>query len=73
MTLDIQFKIKNNNLYKEYLRSHSYWYRLLTRNPELFKNFEDEIKKFYRLTPVDRLNKVSQTLEMVQTFMSVLK
>jgi hypothetical protein len=73
MTLDIQFKIKNNNLYKEYLRSHSYWYKTLTRYPDAFKNFEDEVKKFYKLTTVDRINKFSQTLEMVQTFMSVLK
>ena len=73
MTLDIQYIIKNNIMYKEYLRSHSLWYRILTRYPDKIKLFEEEVKKYYKLTALDRLNKAADTLEMLQTFMSVLK
>ena len=73
MTLDIQFRIKNNKLYKEYLRSHSYWYKILTREPQRINEFENEAKHFYKLTPADRISKVMDSLELIQSFMSALK
>ncbi len=73
MTLDIQFKIKNNPLYKRYLREHSYWYKILTRNPSDFIKFEEEVKDFYKLRPVHRIGKMLETIELVQSFMSALK
>lgn len=73
MTLDIQFRIKNNPLYKQYLREHSYWYKQLTRNPNSFKNFEEEVKNFYKLRPADRINKMLETIELVQSFMTAFK
>ena len=39
MTLDIQFKIKNNANYLRYLRENSFWYKELNRNPENYKKF----------------------------------
>jgi len=41
MSLDIQYKIINNINYKKYLRTHSYWYKYLNRNPNIFKKFEE--------------------------------
>ena len=73
MLLDIQFRIKNNPQYKEYLRTHSYWYKSLTRYPASIKEFENEVKKFYKLTPLDRLNKATETLELIKSVMSILK
>ena len=73
MILDIQFRIRNNKIYKEYLRSHSYWYKILTREPQRIFEFENEVKHFYKLTPVDRINKAMDTLEIIQAFMSALK
>lgn len=73
MTLDIQFKIRNNRLYKEYLRTHSIWYKVLTREPQKIYEFEEEVRHFYKLTPADRINKVVDTLELIQSFMSALK
>ena len=66
MTLDIQFKLKSNPLYKQYLRQHSSWYRLLTRNPNLYKDF-------YKLRPSDRINQMLDTIELLQTFMTSFK
>ena len=73
MTLDIQFRIRNNKVYKDYLRSHSYWYRILTRQPQKIYEFENEIKHFYKLTPADKINKAVNTLEIINSFISALK
>ena len=73
MTLDIQFRLKSNKMYKEYLRTHSIWYKILTRQPYRIDEFELEAKKFYKLTPVDRITKVMDTLEIIESFMSALK
>ena len=64
MTVDIQYKLKQNDYYLKYLRSHSYWYKYLNRNSSSFKNFEDEVKAFYKLTKVDRFEKTLNTIEM---------
>ncbi len=73
MSLDIQFKLKGNPLYKQYLRQHSYWYKMLTRNPNSFNDFEEEVKDFYKLRPADRLGKMLETIELVSSFMTALK
>ena len=73
MNLDIQFKIRSNKLYKEYLRTHSYWYKFLTLEPNRIQEFENEVKHFYKLTPVDRISKAMDTLEIINSFMSALK
>ena len=58
MTLDIQFKIKNNPYYQRYIRENSIWYKILTRNPEFFREFEE---------------RVFNTIEMIQSVISSLK
>lgn len=37
MTLDIQYNIRNNPNYLKYIRENSHWYKILNRNPEMFK------------------------------------
>lgn len=73
MILPIQFKIKNNPHYLRYLRSHSYWYKFLNRNPNNFKEFEEEVKKEYRLTKADRLENIFNTFEMIEKFVQAFK
>lgn len=70
MTLDLQFKIKNNPNYQRYIRENSYWYKLLNRNPALFSRFEEEVKEKYKLRPTDKIEKILQTVEMVQAIVS---
>lgn len=73
MTLELQFKIKNNpNLYR-YLRENSYWYKELNRNPRSIKQMELEMKQKYKLTTVDKITQIRSGLEMVRSFMDVLK
>lgn len=73
MNLELQFKIKNNPNYLRYLRENSYWYKLLNRNPNLFKKFEDEVKKEYHLRTSDKISKAFSTIELISNVVSNLK
>lgn len=73
MTLDLQFKIKNNPYYIRYLRENSNWYKILNRNPQMFKVFEEEVKDRYELRPSYRISKALDTINMIQNVISSLK
>ncbi len=73
MSIDIQFKLKNNPAYLEYLHHNSNWYKILNRNPSSFKLFEEEVKEKLRLRPSDRIEKMLQTFEMIGTIVQTLK
>lgn len=73
MSLDIQFKLKSNPNYIKYIRENSIWYKKLTRNPNLFNDFVDEVKEKYKLRPVDKITTTLNTIEMLQNIMSTIK
>jgi len=73
MRIDIQFKLKENPLYLEYLHTHSYWYKILNRNPDEFNNFIEEVKDFYHLRPTDRIKKAIDTVDMLSSILSSFK
>lgn len=73
MSLEIQFKLKNNPYYLRYIREKSYWYRILNRNPELFSTFEEEVKENYKLRPTDKIGRALDTIEVLQNVISTLK
>ena len=73
MNLDIQFKIKNNPMYVQYLHENSEWYKVLNREPSMFKVFEENVRRGYKLRPSDKILKVLDTIEMFQNIVSSLK
>ncbi len=73
MTIELQYKIKTNEHYIKYLRENSNWYKHLNRNPNNFKNFEDEVKKAYKLTRTDKISNTLKTIEMMEKILSTLK
>lgn len=73
MTLEIQFKIRNNPNYQKYIRENSYWYKILNRTPEMFDKFEEEVKHNYRLKFTDRIGETLKTIEMIQNVLSTIK
>ncbi len=73
MKLDIQYKIKENEYYLRYLRENSNWYKFLNRNPNNFKAFEEEVRRVYKLTAVDRISKTLDTIEMMEKVLSTFK
>ena len=73
MSLDVQFTIKNNPYFRRYIRENSHWYKILNRNPEMIRLFEEEVKTNYKLRPTDRLTKALETIQMLESVMSTLK
>lgn len=62
----------NPNIYR-YLRENSYWYKYLNRDPLSIKELEKEMRDKYKLTPIDRIEKISESINLISTFMDVLK
>ena len=52
---------------------HSFLYKELVRNPEKIKEIEENMKKEYHLTVEDRINKISDTINMAETIINTLK
>ena len=73
MILEIQFKLRNNPKYLHYIRTHSYWYKILNREPYRFKEFEDKVKEEYRLRTTDKISKALSTIELFQNIVSSMK
>ena len=73
MILDLQFKIKNNPKYLQYLRENSHWYKILNRNPLMFDRFVEKVKEDYKLRTSDKITKALGTIEMFQNIISSLK
>ncbi len=70
MTLETLVKLRNNQYYINYIRENSYWYKLLNRNPLLFKTFEEEVKKNYGLRTTDKISKALDTFNLISTLFS---
>ena len=73
MTYDIYNRIQHDINLKRYLREHSNWYKILNRNPNSFPYFVEEMKVNYKLTTSDKINDMTEKLEMLQMFLNVMK
>ena len=73
MNLDVQFKINSDVNYKRYLRENSNWYKILNRNPERFNDFVSEMKEKYRLRPTDKINDITEKIQLIQMFLNALR
>lgn len=63
---------ENPNIYR-YLRENSHWYKELNRDGYNIKYLISEMKEKYKLTPKDKLEKLSNNIDMIMSFMDVLK
>ena len=72
MQLIIQERIKNNPNNLKFLRENSNYYKYLNRNSAFFKQFEEQMKEAYKLTPADRIKKISKGLDTFSKVMDVL-
>lgn len=73
MRIDVQFKLRSNPLYIKYLHENSYWYKILSRNPNMINEFIEEAKEYYGLRPTDKLNQAINSFEMITNIISALK
>ncbi len=73
MQVETRLKIKSNpNLYR-YLRENSYWYKYLNRNPLFLKSLEEEMKEKYRLRATDKIENISNSLNLIKSFLEIMK
>ena len=72
MQVETRLKIKSNpNLYR-YLRENSYWYKYLNRSPIFLRRLEEEMKEKYRLRPSDKIENISNSLNLIKSFLEVI-
>lgn len=65
--------IRNNPIIYQYLRDNSSWYKELNRNSNVVDNILKEAKKYYKVRGIDRLERAIEQIDMITTFMDVLK
>ena len=73
MRSDVLLKIRNDPNLSTYLKYHSYWYKELLINPSSIFQMEQEMKKEFKLTLADKINTMTEKVQMLRTFMDVFK
>lgn len=73
MLVETQIKIRNNPYLYRYLRDNSSWYKALNRDPNSIKQMEIEMKNAYKLNLTDKIDNLSQKIDLVRTFIDILK
>lgn len=73
MHTDILIRIRSDPRLNTYLKYNSYWYKELIRNPLSISLLEEEMKKEFKLTTSDKINDMTEKLEMLQMFLNVMK
>ena len=72
MINDIIFRIKQDKKLYEYLKYHSYWYKILTYTPEKIKDFIKEMKKELRETTEDKLADLNNKIKYIGSLIDLL-
>ena len=73
MQVETRLKIKSDpNLYR-YLRENSYWYKDLNRSPIFLRRLEEEMKEKYRLGPSDKIENISNSLNLIKSCLEVMR
>lgn len=73
MILQVQFALKNNPHTLAYLHEHAFWYQILNRTPERFKELNELSREYYKLRPSDRIEKMVDTLSLISNLMANFK
>ena len=73
MDTRIKLIIDSNPNYKIYLRSNSYWYKILNRNPNMIDKFIDEVKEKYKLRTTDKIENMIDKINMMSKFINILR
>ena len=73
MVLDLQFRIKNDERLKQFLRENSYYYKYLNRSPSYLKNVIEDMKDKYGMRPSDKINKMINNIGLMNSFLEALR
>lgn len=72
MINETMFRIKQNPMLYHYLKRHSYWYKILLRNPNLIGKMIDDMKEEYKLTTKDKIEALGERMNMISSLLEVL-
>lgn len=64
--------IRNNPMIYNFLRDESYYYTYLYQDPNYIKVIEKLAKNKYKVKYTDRMDKLSNNLELIKTFLDVI-
>lgn len=73
MDKEILNKIRNNPLIYNYLRENSYEYQGLYRDKKYIKEIEKKAKIKYKETIPDKIEKITENINLLESFMSIMK
>ena len=73
MDINIKFLLDSNPNYKRYIRSNSYWYKILIRNPDKINDFIEEVKEKYKLRTSDKITDIIDKINMATKLINILK
>ena len=66
-------KIRTNKLIYSYLREDSSHYKKLLRDPNYIKEVERLAKEFYKETNIDKIERLKDKIDLINTFMGVFE
>lgn len=72
MSIDNQYYLNNNLLLKKFLHENPKYYKILNRDPNYIKELEQIMKEKYKITLPDKIEKISQKIDMLNTFIDIL-
>ena len=73
MPINVQILLNNNIYLKKFLRENSFYYKNIIRNPNFIYELNDLMKKTYKLTLPDKLDKIKNDINMINSVMDILK
>ena len=68
-TLEI---IRNNKCIYDYLREESINYKYLYRDKNYIKKIDEKAKTKYKIRKIDKIERLSNSLDSIKTFLDVL-
>ncbi len=73
MQYQVQYILNNNYYLKRFLRENSGYYKNLIRQPEYIFKLNDLMRKEYKMTIPDKLEKLKNDISMLSSVMDILK
>ena len=73
MNKELLTKIRTNPILYNYLREESYNYKYLYRDESYLNTTQKQAKEKYKLTGIDKIERLKNNLNLIKTFMDILE
>ena len=72
MSIENQLYLNNNLLLKKFLRENPKYYKYLNREPNFIRELELIMREKYKITLPDKIERLKDKLDMMNTFIDIL-